>query len=136
MRIHHVALQVTDLERARSFYAGVLGFAVTREQAHALWLDADGSIVMLERCDGVVDAADAASWASPRQGPFVVAFAVTPTERAALRARLTAAGVAIDHESAYTLYVRDPFGARLAFSHYPDAPTPPTGPTAPTAPTA
>jgi hypothetical protein len=38
-----------------------------------------------------------------------------------LRARLVAAGVTISHESAYTVYVRDPFGARLGFSHYPDA---------------
>jgi catechol 2,3-dioxygenase-like lactoylglutathione lyase family enzyme len=124
MRLHHVALQVTDLERARSFYAGVLGFVVTREQAHALWLDAAGVIVMLERCAGVDDVAaadDARAWASPRAGPFVVAFAIAPHERASLRARLVDAGVAIDHESAFTLYVRDPFGARLAFSHYPDA---------------
>jgi catechol 2,3-dioxygenase-like lactoylglutathione lyase family enzyme len=121
MRIHHVALQVTDLERARSFYAGLLGFTVTREQAHALWLDAGGSIVMLERCDGEGDDAGDHAWASPRPGPFVVAFAIAPGERAALRARLIDAGVTIDHESAFTLYVRDPFGARLAFSHYPDA---------------
>ena len=124
MRLHHVALQVTELARARAFYAGVLGFVVTREQAHALWLDAGGVIVMLERCDGVDDeaaAADARAWASARPGPFVVAFAIAPHERAPLRARLVDAGVAIDHESVFTLYVRDPFGARLAFSHYPDA---------------
>ncbi len=126
MRIHHVALQVTDLERARSFYAGLLGFAVTREQAHALWLDAGGAIVMLERCAGSDDeaaaaaAADARAWASPRPGPFVVAFAIAAADRPALRARLVAAGVDIDHESAFSLYVRDPFGARLAFSHYPE----------------
>jgi len=124
VHIHHVALQVTDLERARSFYAGLLGFAVTREQAHALWLDAGGAVVMLERCAGSDDeaaAADARTWASPRAGPFVVAFSIAPHERVSLRARLVDAGVVIDHESAFSLYVRDPFGARLAFSHYPHA---------------
>jgi hypothetical protein len=49
-----------------------------------------------------------------------VAFGIRAAERAALRDRLENAGVAIDHESAFTLYVRDPFGARLAFSHHPE----------------
>jgi glyoxylase I family protein len=123
MRIHHVALQVSDLDRARAFYEGLLGFVVTREQPRAIWLEAGGAIVMLERCDGVDDAIaadDARTWSSPRPGPFVVAFAVAAADRAALRARLVDAGIAIDHESAFTLYVRDPFGARLAFSHFPD----------------
>jgi glyoxylase I family protein len=120
VRVHHIALQVTDLERARSFYEGLLGFAVTRVQPHAVWLDAGGTIVMLERCDGPVDAADAVAWSSARPGPFVVAFGIAAVERDALHARLVAAGVVVDHESAFTLYVRDPFGARLAFSHYPE----------------
>ncbi len=120
MKLHHVAVQVTDLERARAFYVDVLGFALTRTQAHALWVDAGGTILMLERCDGP---ADDGPWGSPRPGPFVVAFAIAPDERAALRQRLIDAGVAVDHESAFTLYVRDPFGARLGFSHWPDPAT-------------
>lgn len=125
MRLHHVAIQVPDLERARAFYVDVLGLVLVRSQAHALWVQAGDAIVMLEKCDGDVDAADGAvadagAWPSPRPGPFCVAFAIAPAERSALRARLTAAGVAIDHESAFTLYVRDPFGARLGFSHFPD----------------
>jgi catechol 2,3-dioxygenase-like lactoylglutathione lyase family enzyme len=125
MKLHHVALQVTDLDVARRFYEGVLGFAVVREQAHALWLAAGEVIVMLERCAGAAPDASSSSstssWASEAPGPFVVSFAIAPAERAGLRARLVAAGVTISHESAYTVYVRDPFGARLGFSHYPDA---------------
>jgi catechol 2,3-dioxygenase-like lactoylglutathione lyase family enzyme len=117
VKVHHVALQVTDLARARAFYVDVLGFVVTREQAHAVWLDAGGVIVMLERCAGPVDMDP---WPSARPGPFVVAFAIAPTEREALRRRLVDAGVVIDHESAFTLYIRDPFGARLGFSHWPE----------------
>lgn len=115
--IHHVAIQVADLERARAFYVDVLGLPLVRTQPHALWVQAGASVVMLERCAGVVDDSP---WASPRCGPFVVAFVMTKDERGALRARLEAAGVVVDHESGYSLYVRDPFGARLAFSHYPD----------------
>ncbi len=63
LSLHHIALQVNDLEVARRFYVGVLGFLVTREQAHSLWLDAGGVIVMLELCSGVVEHGD---WATLR----------------------------------------------------------------------
>lgn len=117
LRLHHVALQVTDLDVARAFYVGVLGFTVTREQGHSLWLDAGGVIVMLERCAGpVVDD----RWASDRPGPFVVAFSIRPHERDGWLARLAAANVVVDHATAFTVYFRDPFGARLALSTYPD----------------
>jgi glyoxylase I family protein len=115
--VHHIAIQVGDLERARAFYVDVLGLPLVRTQPHALWVQAGATLVMLERCDGVVDDGP---WASPRCGPFVVAFAMTKAERSALVARLAAAGVVVDHESGYSVYLRDPFGARLAFSHYPD----------------
>ena len=118
MRVHHVALQVTDLHVARAFYVDVLGFVVTREQGHSVWLDAGGATVMLELCAGpvVVDA-----WAADRAGLHVVAFAVAAGERAAWLRRLDAAGVAVDHVSGFSIYFRDPFGARLALSHFPDA---------------
>ncbi len=120
MRLHHVALQVADLDVARAFYVDVLGLRATRMQAHALWVQAGETIVMLEKCAGVVDDGDLQSWASDRCGPFVVSFGIDPSERASLQQRLADAGVPIDHSSAYTVYVRDPFGARLGFSHYPD----------------
>jgi glyoxylase I family protein len=118
MRIHHIALQVTDLTQARTFYETILGFTVSRVQPHSVWLAAGDSIVMLETCSGAVASTEA--WADPRPGPFVVAFGISPQERGPLRERLTAGGVVIDHETDFSMYLRDPFGARLAFSHYPD----------------
>jgi catechol 2,3-dioxygenase-like lactoylglutathione lyase family enzyme len=118
LRLHHVALQVTDLDVARAFYVDVLGLVVVREQAHSVWVDAGGVIVMLERCTGPVINDD---WPSDRPGPFVVAFSVRPDERAGWLERLAAANVAVDHASGFTIYFRDPFGARLALSHYPEA---------------
>ncbi len=117
MRVHHLALQVTDLGVARDFYVGVLGFVVMREQPHAIWIDAAGVIIMLERCAGpvVVDV-----WPSDRPGAHVVAFAIAAAERATWLHRLEVAGVAIDHVSGFSVYFRDPFGARLALSHYPE----------------
>lgn len=117
-RLHHLALQVTDLDAARAFYVGVLGFVVTREQSHSLWLDAGGVILMLERCAGpIVDD----PWPSDRPGPFVVAFAMQPHERESWLKQLAQADVVVDHATAFTIYFRDPFGARLALSHYPNS---------------
>lgn len=117
MRLHHVALQVTDLDVARAFYVDVLGLTVLREQAHSVWVDADGVVLMLERSAGpVVDD----GWASDRTGPFVVAFSIRADERAGWLERLTAANVLVDHVSGFSLYFRDPFGARLALSHFPE----------------
>jgi catechol 2,3-dioxygenase-like lactoylglutathione lyase family enzyme len=120
MRLHHVAIQVPDLDAAVAFYSGVLGLAEVRRQAHAVWVDAGGTILMLERCAAAHDADHDDEWMSPRPGPFVVAFAIGAAERAGWRARLNAAGVVIHHESGFTLYFRDPWGTRLALSHYPE----------------
>lgn len=117
LRLHHLAVQVTDLDVARAFWCGVLGLVVVREQAHSVWLDVGGTILMLEQCAGpVVDE----PWASARPGPFVVALTMTAAERAGWREKLEAAGVVVDHESGFTIYFRDPFGTRVALSHFPE----------------
>ena len=112
MRIHHVAFRTGDLARLEAFYVGALGLAVTRrDEARSVWLDAGGSIVMLElRGDG--EAAVAAS-------EELVAFAITPDTRALVVARLATAGVAVEASTDFTLYVRDPDGRRIGLSSYP-----------------
>lgn len=117
MRLHHLALQVKDLERARAFYAGVLGMHETRRQPHSIWLDLDGSILMLERAEGdVVER----PWRSDAPGLHLVAFAIGRAERAAWKEKLAAAGHPVVHETAFTIYVRDPEGNRVGLSHFPD----------------
>ena len=118
MRVHHVAIQVPDLVAARAFYEGVLQLPVTREQVHAIWVDAGGVIVMLERC--AESGGEPSTWASAVPGPYVVAFGIAAAERDSWRARLSAASVTLSHESAFTMYFRDPWGTRLALSHYPE----------------
>lgn len=118
MRLHHVAIQVPDLDDAATFYVGVLGLTETRRQAHGIWVDAGGTILMLERCTG--SSPGAGPWASPEPGPFVVAFGIAASERDTWRRRLEGAGVPVSHESAFTLYFRDPWGTRLALSHHPE----------------
>lgn len=116
MHIHHVAIQVRDLERAAAFYGDLLGMAELRRQPHAIWLDADGTIVMLERCVGS-DPPD--TWRSDRAGLHLLAFTIDPDARTTLRLRLENAGHAVEQETDFTFYVRDPDGTRLGFSSWP-----------------
>lgn len=44
--IHHVTLTVSDLQRSREFYTGILGFQVAAELSPARILIANGSLVM------------------------------------------------------------------------------------------
>lgn len=119
MRVHHIAIQVADLERVATFYRDLLGLTpIEAPRADARWFDASGTILMLERCDGSpgVD-----PFVTPRTGFHVVAFAIHASERAGLAERFKRAGVHIERETTYSFFVRDPEGNRLALSHYPEA---------------
>ena len=111
MRVHHIALRTGDVEALVRFYGSTLGLDVIRRggQAGSVWLDAGGTIVMIER-------ADEAEPTVPAGTMELVAFAVQDKE--GWRERLKAASVAIESETAYTLYFRDPDGRRVAVSSY------------------
>ncbi len=121
--VHHVAVVVADLGRAEAFYAGVLGLPVQRRwsdaagQPRSVWLDLGaGAFLAVERAaaPGPTRAADAPGW-------HCVVLGIARAEREAWRARLAAAGVAVERESAFTVYVRDPDGNLVGLSHWPDA---------------
>jgi catechol 2,3-dioxygenase-like lactoylglutathione lyase family enzyme len=107
VRIHHVALRTRDLPRLERFYRDVLGFRVMRrdDARGSVWLDADGAVLMLER-------AGPGEPAVPAGTLELLAFAVDDKEP--WRAR-----VAVEAETAHTLYFRDPDGRRLGVSTYP-----------------
>ena len=107
--MHHLAFRTADLARLERFYVDVLGLAVSRRTERSVWLDAGGTILMLER-------ADAGEPAVPPGTMELVAFAAT----AARRDGLTAAGVPIEGRTAYSLYFRDPDGRRIGISSYPE----------------
>jgi glyoxylase I family protein len=112
MKIHHVALRTHDLPRLRAFYVEVLGLAVLEEEAdRSVWLDAEGTIVMLER------AADSEP-AVPVGSRDLVAFSVEPGDKGSFETKLTSRGVAIEARTDFTLYFRDPDGRRVGVSHY------------------
>jgi len=109
--VHHLALRARDPHVTEGFYVGVLGLRVlTRSEGRgSVWLEAGGAVVMVERADE--------GEPSIAQGTKeLVAFAIDdlPT----WRRRLAAAGVAIEAETAHTLYVRDPDGRRVGLSTY------------------
>ena len=114
MRVHHIALRTRDLERLERFYVDMLGFTVTRRQAHSVWLDAGGSIVMLER-------ATDSEPEVPAGTQELFAFAIAPAECAEYMDRLARGGASIEARTASTMYFRDPDGRRVGLSAYPDA---------------
>jgi catechol 2,3-dioxygenase-like lactoylglutathione lyase family enzyme len=119
--VHHIAIKVQDLASCERFYVERLGLPVlTRYPAataaggdRSVWLDAgDDAIVMLERGDGTPDIAPLDD---PGCGHHLLALRIRAADRAAWRARLD-----VVHETAFTLYVRDPEGNRIGLSHHPE----------------
>ena len=117
MRIHHIALRTGDLPRLEAFYCGVLGLQLSRRNGErSVWLGAGEAIVMLERAEPGEPSIAAGTME-------MVAFAITKEERADYTRRLAEAGIAVESETAFTLYVRDPDGRRVGLSHYGEAAT-------------
>lgn len=117
MKIHHVAIQVRDLERARAFYVDVLGLPEVRRQPHAIWVDAAGVLVMLERCAG---GEGPEPWKSDRAGLHLLAFTMSVPARSDWVEKLRQAGCVVEAETDYTFYVRDPDGTRIGLTSYPE----------------
>jgi glyoxylase I family protein len=113
MRVHHLAFRTGDLAQLEQFYVHALGLVVVRRnETRSVWLDAGGSLVMLELAEP----------GEPSPAPFamdLVAFEVAPDTRALYIDRLARAGVAIEGSTDFTLYVRDPDGRRIGLSSYP-----------------
>ncbi|MFN7973439.1 MAG: VOC family protein [Acidobacteriota bacterium] len=114
MKIQHIALRVADPDRSALFYRDLLGLPELDRQlddagrCRAIWLDAGGVIVMLERV---------LRGAGPDTGSaHVLSLAVV--DRAAWEERLASAGVAIDDRTGFTLFVRDPDGHRVGLTTF------------------
>ena len=119
--LHHLAVGVRDLPSAERFYVDVLGLPVRRR-----WSREDGSerSIWLDLGDGAFLAVEEVSGRSVRQdgwpGWHCVALHIARADRERWRAHLADAGFPVERETAHTLYVRDPEGALVALSHYPE----------------
>ncbi|MFT3765867.1 MAG: VOC family protein [Minicystis sp.] len=129
LSVHHLAVVVRDLGRAEGFYRGILGLPVLRRWDDAagaprsIWLGlGGGAFLAVEKA--LEGAPERPHGEPPAAGWHCVALGITAGEREAWRARLASAGLAIERESAFTLYVRDPEGNLVGLSHYPEAADP------------
>lgn len=125
MRILETALYATDLDAAEAFYGGILGLVkVTRSGERHVFFRLDSAMLLV--FNPAETARPPAAGALPvpphgAHGPGHVAFAAEAAGIDALRARLMAAGVAIEADfswpnGARSLYVRDPAGNSVEFA--------------------
>lgn len=128
MKPHHIALKVCDLTTCALFYTEVLGLTLLQRhtdqngELRSVWLDLDGTILMLELCSAGISAASARKNVADGMetgGWHILALQISPQSRTAWKKKLKQAGVAITGESPYSLYFRDPEDNNLALSHYP-----------------
>ena len=121
--VHHVALQVRTLAPMVAFYRDVLGLPVLAEhrsgdgQLRSVWMGLPGAFLTLETVVG--EPPPPAPFRNQTPGWFLLALRIPATERARVRAELERVHVAVEHETPWTLYVRDPEGNRVGLSHHP-----------------
>lgn len=118
--LHHLAIGTRDVARLARFYIDVLELREVTRHLHAdgtlrsVWLDLGGAVLMIEPTDEparIVSGVGA--------GPFLIAVAVLPEQRAAFEARLELSGSIVESRSEFSSYARDPDGNRIALSVYP-----------------
>jgi catechol 2,3-dioxygenase-like lactoylglutathione lyase family enzyme len=113
-RVLETVLYVDDLDAAEAFYAGVLGLEVdARRPGVFLFLRIGEAMLLLFRAEATL--AQSELPAHGAKGPGHICFAAPEAELDGWKARLTAAGVAIEHEQQWprggrSFYVRDPAG--------------------------
>ncbi|MGQ0507644.1 MAG: VOC family protein [Myxococcaceae bacterium] len=126
---HHLAIQVRDLERTAAFYRQVVGMPEqvrhTRPDGsvRSIWLTLPtGAFLALEQVTGSPPEAPPFSHEQP--GLHVLAFGISRQDRPALLKELEAMKIPIVKQTRWTVYVQDPEGNRIGFSHHPEDPLP------------
>ena len=120
--IHHLAVhaRAAGVEKVAAFYRDTLGLPELARNLHpdgglrSVWLSlsrsADSSAGFLAVEDG-----DAF-------GPAMFALKIHASERAELLVMLKSRGVEVEKQTRWTVYVADPAGNHVAFSHHPHDP--------------
>jgi glyoxylase I family protein len=120
--LHHVAIGTRNVEDLARFYCRLLASSEQRRhldeqgELRSIWLDLSGTVLMIERA--APDADERPSVSGVGLGAFLLAFRADALGRAAFEARAAALGAAVESRSAYTSYLRDPDGNRIAVSEF------------------
>lgn len=123
--ILETALYAADLDAAEAFYGGLLGLErIARAGNRHLFYRVGAGVLLLFNPSETEVPSDTATIPVPThgaRGPGHMCFAMARDDIAAVRARLIAAGVAVDSEfdwpnGAHSLYVRDPAGNSVEFA--------------------
>ena len=117
----HVAVVTRDLHASERFYVGVLGLPVLVRyeddggKHRSTWVGLDGVFLALERAS-----ADGPQRDDAAPGLHCLALRIRASDRNAWRAHFAAVGLAVERESKFSVYVRDPDGVLVGLSHYPE----------------
>lgn len=119
--VHHVALGTRDVAALAGFYCDLL--QVEERKRHldergalrSVWLDLAGVWLMIERAE---QSAERPRVEGVGLGPFLLAFRADSSDRKAFEERASRLGAEVESRSAYTSYLRDPDGNRIAVSEY------------------
>lgn len=119
--IHHVAISVLDVEKVAAFYRDVLGLPERARHLRSdgtlrsIWIDAskDGSFLAIE---------ELRPGTRGTLGHSMVALRIARADRPKWLARFESAGVRIEKQSTWTIYVKDPEGNVVGLSHHPHDP--------------
>ncbi|MFY1829350.1 VOC family protein [Myxococcus fulvus] len=121
---HHVAIQARDVERVTAFYRDLLGFPeLTRHprpdgSLRSIWVGVPGGgFLAIEASSGEPEGRP---FRHEHPGLLLLAFRIARAERDSVVSELTQAGVTLEHQTKWTVYVRDPEGNRVALSHHPE----------------
>ena len=126
-RFHHLAIQVHDIEVCAAFYSQALGLLETVRHhqpdgsVRSIWLSLgeEQGFLALERTEAITAPTP---FRHSYAGLHLLALRIPRAERAALMERLRGRGIAVEHETRWTFYIRDPEGNRIGLSHHPEDP--------------
>lgn len=120
--LHHIAVGTRDVEALARFYCRLLATSEQRRhldergELRSIWLDLSGTLLMIERAPAQAEPRGPVSGVG--LGAFLLAFRASAGERVELEARAAELGATVESRSAYTSYLRDPDGNRIAISDY------------------
>lgn len=121
---HHVAIQARDIEKVTAFYRDLLGFPELKRHhrpdgsLRSIWVGVPGGAFLAIEAAGMEP--EPTPFRHERPGLLMLAFRIARSEREKAVETFARAGVALEHETKWTIYVRDPEGNRVALSHHPE----------------